>query len=249
MIALWFAALFGLGSLAIRPVLIKSLLRTSGMEDAISAAALSVGMTNRVLIAVALTIVGGLLGLIASRLFPGAATRRRDSQAKEQVRRPFSASELAEEPLGDFAVGPLELISDDAALTHSDLPAVEPPPVIDIQSLQLARLPEASLPAPAPEPAEVVIDVSVESNSISPAKLGKAAQRLLAAELATLTPIELVERLGISMQLQRAGTEPTPRAKPAVPITRLQPAPPARADNEQVLRSALAALQRLSGAV
>jgi hypothetical protein len=231
-------------------VLIKSLLRTSGMEDAISAAALSVGMTNRVLIAVALTIGGGVLGLTVSRLFPGAATRRRDSRAEEQVRRPFSASELAEEPLGDFAVRPLEPISDDAALAHFDPPAVEPPPVIDIQSLQLARLPEASSPAPAP--ANVIIDAPIESDAVRPAKLGKAAQRLLAAELATLTPIELVERLGISMQLQRAstlpGTEPTPHAKPAVPITRLQAAPPARADNEQVLRSALAALQRLSGA-
>lgn len=261
MIALWFAALFGLGSLAIRPTLVESLVRATGIERAIPAVAPPLDLIARAEIALALAILGGLLGLILGRMIPTLATRRSDSQPEPftQPRKPFSAQELAEvtfdEPLDEPES---ELTGEDDAPAVDATPQRKRPQMVDLTELQRALLSE-KLPrpvlVPAPEPAGVTIDLPVEPEHAQPTPpLGKAAQRLLAADLATLTPVELVERLGISMQLQRTGmpsdaaSAPVPRPMPEVPLPRLHAAPPARVDNEQVLRSALAALQRLSGA-
>lgn len=213
MTALWFAALLGLGSLAIRPALIESLILANGIERFIPAAAPPLGLVARAIIAGALAIIGGLLGLTLGHAIRAAVTRPRTSSPEpvHQPRRPFSAEDL---PGASF-----------------DAPFDDP------------ELPDAP---PGEEPARAAIEADLERPQ---PPLGKAARRLLAADLATLTPVELVERLGISMQLQRAaGAEPAHRPMPPAPIARLHPAQPARADNEQVLRSALAALQRLSGA-
>lgn len=257
MVALWFAALFGLGSLAIRPALIESLILVTAIERAIPAAAPPLDLIARTVIALALAMAGGLVGLILGRAIRAAVPRRRDPQPEPfpQPRRPFSAEELAEvafdEPVaghsGDSDTPPLDL-----------MPPRERPPQIDLTELQralLAEKPPRPVLVPTPEPSAVTIDLPEEPEDVqSSPPLGKAAQRLLAADLTTLSPVELVERLGLSMQLQRAGThsdaaaEPAPRRLPDAPLPRLHAAPHARADNEQVLRSALAALQRLSGA-
>ena len=127
--------------------------------------------------------------------------------------------------------------------------------MVDLTALQQALLSDGpirpALEQPQPEDMPELPDEPEYAQPAPP--LGKAARRLLDANLATLTPVELVERLGLSMHLQRSGTAsatgsaPAPRRKIEPSPTRSNPAP-ARTDNEQVLRSALAALQRLSGA-
>lgn len=260
MVALWFAALFGLGSLAIRPALIESLVLATGIEHAIPGLTPPLALVGRATIALALSSVGGLLGLIAGRIVSSAGTRRRDSQPVpfSQPVRPFSAQELAEvtfdEPFGAPDCGPDPAHEDDNSAACAVPPKVSPPPV-DLSALQRAllseRVPPRPVLVPAPEPAPVAIDLPAEPERARPAPLGKAARRLLAADLATLTPVQLVERLGLSMQLQRAAmppdAAPAPRPMPETSLARAHTAP-ARIDNEQMLRSALTALQRLSGA-
>ncbi|MCK9541342.1 MAG: hypothetical protein M0R03_04845 [Novosphingobium sp.] len=66
-VALWFGALFGLGSLAVRPGLIEDLVVASGIDSAIPAAAPPLGATARILIALTMTGLGGLLGAVVAR--------------------------------------------------------------------------------------------------------------------------------------------------------------------------------------
>jgi len=66
-VALWFGALFGVGSLAIRPSLIEGLIVSSGIDLIIPAAAPPMGVTTRILIALALAALGGTLGAWLAR--------------------------------------------------------------------------------------------------------------------------------------------------------------------------------------
>lgn len=257
MVALWFATLFGLGCLAIRPALIESLILAMGIERAIPAIAPPLDVGARTFIAFVLAVSGGLVGLLLGRVLSSGSAGRRESHAAPfpQPRRPFSAEELAEvtfdEPAADQP-GNNNIPPIDAT------PPRERPPQIDLTELQRALLsekPPRPVLVPAAEPSSVTIDLPVEPEGLQlTAPLGKAAQRLLAADLTTLSPVELVERLGLSMQLQRTGTPfdavsaPAPRRLPDAPLPRSHAVAHGRADNEQVLRSALAALQRLSGA-
>lgn len=66
-VALWFGALFGLGSLAVRPTLIESLVLKSHIDLIIPATAPPLGVTARILIALLLAGVGGVLGTTLAR--------------------------------------------------------------------------------------------------------------------------------------------------------------------------------------
>ena len=81
-VALWFGALFGLGSLVIRPSLLESLVVSAQIDRLIPAAAAPLGDTARILIALGLTAFGALLGAaIALRI----ARPRRESREQEEV--------------------------------------------------------------------------------------------------------------------------------------------------------------------
>lgn len=117
-------------------------------------------------------------------------------------------------------------------------------------SLELVHLPDeqggpnlVAEAMPASEPVTIAFGPAAPS-------LGKAAQRIASADLATLTPIELVERLGIAMQRRRAGlaAASVSGSLPPSPFPRAYFTPSVRVDNERVLRSALATLQKVSGA-
>ncbi len=76
-IALWFGALFGLGSLALRPSLIEELVIKSRIDLLIPAAAPPLGMTARMSIALVLAALGAMLG---------ASIARRIARPKQEVR-------------------------------------------------------------------------------------------------------------------------------------------------------------------
>ncbi|WP_156839646.1 hypothetical protein [Novosphingobium aquimarinum] len=91
-VALWFAALFGLGSLAIRPALIEQMVLAGGIDSVIPMAAPPLGVTTRILLALAMTGLGGLIGGLIARQIS------RPSQEKPERRRaPKSASVHAAE--------------------------------------------------------------------------------------------------------------------------------------------------------
>lgn len=103
-VALWFGALFGLGSLAIRPALFESLVLKSGIDLIIPAAAPPLGVTARILIALAMAACGAVIGAILAhrmtrpKAAPVARKRGVRSTAPEpKARRPISAhDELGE---------------------------------------------------------------------------------------------------------------------------------------------------------
>ncbi len=87
-VALWFGALFGLGSLAIRPTLVETLVIGSRIDLIVPAAAPPLGLTARMLIALVLAALGALLGAtIARRLArpkPLQRTRKRDARSTRE---------------------------------------------------------------------------------------------------------------------------------------------------------------------
>lgn len=110
--ALWFAALFGLGSLAVRPALLEQLAITSRIDLLIPAAAPPLGYTARLLLALGLAALGAALGTILARRLAGSGrdltgqdhsdrteeddrvpARRRDAHPDAPPRRPISATE------------------------------------------------------------------------------------------------------------------------------------------------------------
>ena len=125
-VALWFGALFGLGSLAVRPSLLESLVIKSRLDLVLPAAAPPLGVTARILVALILAAIGSIIGIMIARKLSrpkvemrerkrktlasadgDVAVRRRDTHPDAPARRPISASdELAEEP-GTFGGGVL----------------------------------------------------------------------------------------------------------------------------------------------
>ncbi len=88
-VALWFGALFGLGSLALRPSLLESLVVSAQIDRLIPAAAAPLGDTARILIALGLTALGALLGaVIALRI----AARRPEASGRDEVASTIEAS-------------------------------------------------------------------------------------------------------------------------------------------------------------
>jgi hypothetical protein len=83
-IALWFGALFGLGSLAVRPALLEQLVLSSHIDLIIPAAAPPLGVTARILLALAMAALGGILGILLTRQLtrpePDAYNRKRDAK-------------------------------------------------------------------------------------------------------------------------------------------------------------------------
>lgn len=263
-VALWFAALFGLCGLTIHSALLETLIDATGLDRVIPAAVPPAGLAARAVIALALAVAGGLIGALLGRAAASPrrtkgeiATRRRDAHPDAPSRRPVSAhAELGESPLPDMALTPTEDIAMPGPGSLEGPEEEFSPASFDFASLELVHLPQpecapafAADPAAAPEP--VAAGSTPEPAPTAP-PLGKAAQRILSAELDTLTPLELVERLGISMQRRRAGTVTAPAAatfaSPPMPLRRVHSAPRASADNERLLRSALATLEKISGA-
>ena len=76
-VGLWFSALLGLGSLALRASLLERLALALHLDLVIPAAALPLGLTTRMLLALVLAVGGGLVGLILARRLGQAVPQRR----------------------------------------------------------------------------------------------------------------------------------------------------------------------------
>jgi len=124
--AVWFAALFGLGSLAIPGSLLGDVVLKTGLPAIVPAAAPPLGFTAHLLVAFALTAFGAALGLaLALRLRPkGKAdvrraapvaapepeaaykVRARDAHPDAPPRRPLVLTEALVDPLAEEAIEP-----------------------------------------------------------------------------------------------------------------------------------------------
>ena len=95
-VALWFAALLGLSGLVLAPAMLERIVAASGIDSFIAAAAPPLGQTARLLVALGLAGLGGVLGLILGRFLAARAkfTRPGDREV---------AHAAPEEPIGDEA--------------------------------------------------------------------------------------------------------------------------------------------------
>ena len=125
MVALWFAALFGLCALAVPTALLERLVGALGAERLIPAAAPPLGETARLLIAAGLSGVGEIVGLLLGRAL-GARHRPKPEQA-EAAEAAEAASEPPEEPrFADEPRKPLSAHDDLAGWDRAPEPFVEP---------------------------------------------------------------------------------------------------------------------------
>lgn len=99
-VALWFGALFGLGSLAVRPSLIENLVLQSRLDLVVPAAAPPLGVTARMLVALILATVGAIIGTVLARRLA-----RPKAEVRERKRMAPGATSAAEELRGREANG------------------------------------------------------------------------------------------------------------------------------------------------
>lgn len=103
-VALWFAALLGLGSLILPVVLLERAVEASGLAALAPAAAPPLGFTARGIVAVAAALSGGIIGIAIARRIAGAHRPARESrivQLSNGSRRPIS---IKDEVGGDGVV-------------------------------------------------------------------------------------------------------------------------------------------------
>ena len=195
--ALWFAALLGLSSLAVRTALFEQGVLATGIERILPFAAPPLGHLARLLWALGIAAIGAGVGLVVAKLVArmnGAAARvppvppggdifkvrARDAHPDAPARRPVSArDELADAP---------------------------PIPLPKVQASAGPRLAWCEAEA-EPEP------VATPPFPAAPPKPVTAAERIARAHPAELSPVELMERLAIAMQRREArrdGACPTP---------------------------------------
>lgn len=93
-VALWFGALFGLGSLAIRPTLLESLVMKIRIDLIVPAAAPPLGITARMLIALAMAAIGATIGVLIARRI--ARPKQEVRQRKRGARSQDSAADLSD---------------------------------------------------------------------------------------------------------------------------------------------------------
>ena len=104
-VALWFAVLFGLGSLVLPAALLESAVTATGIASLVPAAAPPLGLTARALIALAAALAGAALGIAIGRRVeqsqrPDTATRRASGQrAPLNIKDELGAEGLAGEGL------------------------------------------------------------------------------------------------------------------------------------------------------
>ena len=208
-VALWFGALFGLGSLAVRPSLLENLVLGSHIDLIVPAAAPPLGITARILLALAMAALGAVLGIVLARRLArpkvehherkrGAKdlatqsprVRSRDAHPDAPARRPISAhEELGEErPAG---TGPgmlanrrraLAIIDDEPEFVPHEMAPVPGPGVV--QPLDLASL---ALPAD-PEPQAVVSPPQAPVNAPAVLDWANAVPVALVAEAEQVPP-------------------------------------------------------------
>lgn len=177
-VALWFGALFGLGSLAIRPTLIEDVVLKIGLDLIVPAAAPPLGVTARILIALIMASLGAALGAMLTLRInrpktvarerkrtaanPGAAAEaeaamwnKRDVFTDGPARRPISAYEELGETMDsqNLLVGRRRAL----AVEHEDQPfqphEIAPlpggePQIFDIAATRLAPVSQVNAAEP-----------------------------------------------------------------------------------------------------
>lgn len=258
-VALWFAALLGVGSLALSTALLERLVIAAGIDTMITAAAPPLGIKARLAVSLAFGLLGAAIGWFLAKRVAEPTERRAPQVFKVADLDPPKAAKPKPQPVLD----PASLAAEPIATEAPPVAAPEP---------ELPELPELIAPATeSPEAIEVVAaEVTIEAEpavvEIAPlvtepffaepeSREPTAAERIAAADLAELSHVELIERLAIALQRREAlseaeeatGTTHNPVVQFPDFADRRNARPAAPQETEMALRQALSQLQRMSG--
>ena len=226
-VALWFAALFGLGTLATSTTVLELAVLAFRLDALIPAAAPPLGMTARILIAGGMTLLGGSIGFVVAFVAAAPLRRReaeiaaavpatlgfapempafraRDLHPDAPVRAPVAAADELGEPLLDAPLAPaMAPLADLVDLGGIDTPVTDEDPMFERPRASSAD----TAFAPTTVERERVIDVDPVVVDVAPRAvppLSAAAQRIADADILSLSNLELIERLAIAMQRSAA---------------------------------------------
>lgn len=132
LVALWFAALFGLGSFAMSPGFIEGIVTAIGLPAVVPAATPPLGFTARALVALAMTVLGGGIGLlVALRLRPQAevAPRRRFATGKAKPQDDHGPKVRARDAHPDAPPRKPLVLTEDLVSPDETLPSVDGMPL------------------------------------------------------------------------------------------------------------------------
>lgn len=261
LVALWFAALLGIGSFVLPTALLESVVSAARLPDIMPAAAAPHGQTARIMLSLGAACVGGAFGMVLAMLMTRLGAGKTPSAGEAQYF--ISAHEELGEDGFDTLPGNAEPETEDAGF--DDIKATEPESLAD-EPLAEPVLPETPVHAEQ-APREAVIDARPRQPS--------AADMLMAKPLGEMGMVELVERFALSLQHHcppqvsahptapsgRVATEvfpanfmendpPRPFERPRI-VTNAEVAASVDdnpAETERALRDALEKLQRMSGA-
>jgi len=248
-VALWFGALFGLGSLAVRPSLLEGLVLKSHLDLVIPAAAPPLGVTARILVALILAALGAMIGIVLARRIarpkPVVTERKRSSRDlghNESAARPHYADASTRPPVvagGDYSTevenpgggGVLANRRRSLAIEHEEevfvphdmapLPGGNPQ-VFDISELRMDE------PQAAPEPAAEAAPAAFAEPQPAQVNLDWSNAAPLAAPAA---PIAAPSAIEAQRHIFQAEPEPV-QAEPPQPLCPATEA--AHADGRQV---------------
>jgi len=219
----WFAALFGLSSLAIRGSLLESWVMAARLDLIVPAAAPPLGMTARLLVALGFAVLGCGIGWLAARVLRparhdgdgGIQLRSRDRHPDHPARPPISAhAELGDEGLGRA----------DAPRSFEE-PVREPYPVETFRSAY-AEVPALAEPA-QPQPFAVELPPATPFTDEPFLEDAPAAAPAFAEAPAIAAPMIEMPAFAPAMATGHTATVPdfvSPLALPAVPPI-AEPAP------------------------
>lgn len=219
-VALWFGALFGLGSLAVRPSLLEAAVIASRIDLLVPAAAPPLGVTARILVALGLSALGSALGLMIARRITrpkvearqrkrtGVARedaapqiRARDAHPDAPARRPISAHDelnVDESAAGGLLAGRRRALAvelpEEAFVPHdmAPLPGATPQ-IFEIAGLQLGGAMAATADAGMPQHEVAPLDLGgfVQPLDVAPAKSVTLDWSAAPASAAVTVPMQL----------------------------------------------------------
>lgn len=134
-VALWFAALFGIGSMVLPTILLERLVVALGLPSLIEAATPPLGFGTKAMIAVVAAVLGAAAGILVARKVIAANTaqptraRKPRKQAANLAEPPVKRPIVATEELGEEGLGPVADAEDDYSDDLEDVrPAMPPMP-------------------------------------------------------------------------------------------------------------------------
>lgn len=229
-VALWFAALFGLGSLILPAVLLERMVEATGLPAILPAAAAPLGFTARALLALGGALAGAAMGVMLARMVAGAHRTGVESRGRGAI---SAHEELGEGGLEADAAPPrprrrkLALYSEEEP--EEDFPMKEPLTAADtaiaFEELTEAEDEDEVLTEPADEISPPLQPDDFAAPAIEPQPVAVPQSEARPA-LADLGLVQLVERLGGALSAyQQHLHERQEQAERAVPPAELDIAP------------------------